>query len=286
MAFAALNPLAALWRQRGLTCLLMPPGFDAFAPTPPTATAAAQAVPARDLAAPNQRRQNPPRPVRSAATGPSDRDRPAATRPQQRAAVHAFPSEAVPAPASAVDAPWRPSPPPVRPAPWPHLLGQTRPGHIVWTYWSLGPDIRDPATPGRAQRRAFLQRLLHDLGHPAGTHTFWPVCLPPDPDALPPVPEDTALGALEKTPPAPAYAPAPDVFWSGARQLRARGVVVLGSVAGQAAGLPGGLRPLQQLRHRGQLVWVLWDVENLLAQEQRYASMLAFLRQAFVPVLR
>ena len=36
MAFAALNPLAALWRQRGLTCLLMPPGFDAFAPTPPT----------------------------------------------------------------------------------------------------------------------------------------------------------------------------------------------------------------------------------------------------------
>ena len=100
------------------------------------------------------------------------------------------------------------------------------------------------------------------------------------------MPEDTALGALEKTPPAPAYAPAPDVFWSGARQLRARGVVVLGSVAGQAAGLPGGLRPLQQLRHRGQLVWVLWDVENLLAQEQRYASMLAFLRQAFVPVLR
>ena len=177
-------------------------------------------------------------------------------------------------------------PPHVWPAPWRDLLGQTRPGHIVWTYWSLGPDIRDPATPGRAQRRAFLQRLLHDLGHPAGTHTFWPVCLPPDPDALPPVPEDTALGALEKTPPAPAYAPAPDVFWSGARQLRARGVVVLGSVAGQAAGLPGGLRPLQQLRHRGQLVWVLWDVENLLAQEQRYASMLAFLRQAFVPVLR
>ena len=43
MAFAALNPLAALWRQRGLTCLLMPPGFDAFAPTPPTATAASTA---------------------------------------------------------------------------------------------------------------------------------------------------------------------------------------------------------------------------------------------------
>ena len=199
MAFAALNPLAALWRQRGLTCLLMPPGFDAFAPTPPTATAAAQAVPARDLAAPNQRRQNPPRPVRSAATGPSDRDRPAATRPQQRAAVHAFPSEAVPAPASAVDAPWRPLPPHVWPAPWRDLLGQTRPGHIVWTYWSLGPDIRDPATPGRAQRRAFLQRLLHDLGHPAGTHTFWPVCLPPDPDALPPVPEDTAVSYTHLT---------------------------------------------------------------------------------------
>lgn len=70
MAFAALNPLAALWRQRGLTCLLMPPGFDAFAPTPPTATAAAQAVPARDLAAPNQRRQNPPAPRPLGRNGP------------------------------------------------------------------------------------------------------------------------------------------------------------------------------------------------------------------------
>jgi hypothetical protein len=31
---------------------------------------------------------------------------------------------------------------------------------------------------------------------------------------------------------------------------------------------------------------VLWDVDNLLQFDRRYTSMLAFLRQAFLPVLR
>ncbi|SDG04360.1 hypothetical protein [Desulfovibrio legallii] len=275
MAFAALNPLAALWRQRGLTSLLMPPGFDAFAQPDAPAARPTPAAPQR----PTAHRQPPSRPARP------ERSRPAAPEhAPQRATVHAFRPPAPDAPAATAEAAWRPLPPHVWPAPWRDLLSQTRPGHILWTYWNLGQDIRDPDAPGRTERRAFLQRLLRDLGHPAGTHTFWPVCLPPDPDALPPAPAGNPPGTSVAA--APAYVPAPDVFWSGARRLRSRGVVVLGSAAGKAAGLPGVLRPLQQLRHRGHLVWVLWDVENLLAQEQRYASMLAFLRQAFLQILR
>ena len=148
---------------------------------------------------------------------------------------------------------------------------------MLWTYWNLGPDLCDPQTPGRMERRQFLQRLLNDLGHPAGTHTFWPACLPPDPEALPPtVPPISDNG----------FAANADVFWSGAAQLRARGVVVMGSAAANAVALPGGLRPPQQIRHRGKLVWVLWDVDNLLQFDQRYASMLALLREALRHILR
>ena len=68
--------------------------------------------------------------------------------------------------------------------------------------------------------------------------------------------------------------------------LGARGVVVMGSAAAKALALPGGLRPLQQTRHRGHLIWVLWDVEYLLHEEQRYGAMLAFLRQALRHVIR
>ena len=69
-------------------------------------------------------------------------------------------------------------------------------------------------------------------------------------------------------------------------QLKARGVVVMGSAAARAVALPGGLRPPQQIRHRGKLVWVLWDVDNLLQLDQRYASMLALLRDALRHFLR
>ena len=66
----------------------------------------------------------------------------------------------------------------------------------------------------------------------------------------------------------------------------ARAVVVMGSVAARALGLPAGVRPLQQLRHRGTLVWVLWDVEFLLDEPQRYAAMLAFVRRALQQISR
>lgn len=297
MAFALVNPVSALWQRRGLTTLLMPEGYDAFAVPQPEAAGAVSATdhsqthtgqahtgqPARERQSWQKGGQQHPRPTSPTANSGAQSQRrprtdagPDAAQAANRAAAHPK-SESAPAAEPGKAAAWLPLPPHVWPSPWQSRLQQTRPGPVLWTYWNLGPDLCDPQTQGRLERRQFLQRLLHDLGHPAGTHTFWPSCLPPDPDALPPaMPPMTENG----------YAANADVFWSGAAQLRARGVVVMGSAAANAVALPGGLRPPQQIRHRGRLVWVLWDVDNLLQFDQRYASMLALLREALRHILR
>jgi len=313
MAFAFVNPVSALWQRRGLTTLLMPEGYNAFAaPQQEQARAVhgnGQAAPRPGQAYSAQPRAGQPARERqpwqqsmqqqsaAGARGGANQDTPprqrpqtagqpalqepgaqhAAQKPDQRSAVKPQSNQ----PRQSADQPagssWLPLPPHVWPEPWQTRLTQTRPGPVLWTYWNLGPDLCDPQTPGRLERRQFLQRLLQDLGHPAGTHTFWPSCLPPDPAALP---APDADGTDQ------AYAANPDVFWSGAMQLKARGVVVMGSAAANAVALPGGLRPPQQIRHRGKLVWVLWDVDNLLRSDQRYASMLALLREALRHILR
>ncbi len=301
MAFALVNPVSALWQRRGLTTLLMPEGYNAFAAPQQEASRAAStnahgqtragqahagqahtAQPARERQPWQQSgQQQSPRPASPAPHREMQAQRrphmPAGPDTAQAANRTAPQAEAAPAAEQGKAAAWLPLPPHVWPAPWQARLKQTSPGPILWTYWNLGPDLCDPQTPGRMERRQFLQRLLNDLGHPAGTHTFWPSCLPPDPAALPPaVPPMSDNG----------FAANADVFWSGAAQLRARGVVVMGSAAANAVALPGGLRPPQQIRHRGKLVWVLWDVDNLLQFDQRYASMLALLREALRHILR
>lgn len=264
MAFTLINPVNALWQRRGLSCLLMPEGFNAFAARQ---TCEAHLEPANQATGEKQHR--PPRPLAKTSAIP-------------RAAQAKTPTTA-PAFGKTVAAQeprrpdlWHPLPPHAWPEPWRGRLKQTRPGLVLWTYWNLGPDLSDPQVQGRKERRVFLQRLLQDLGHPAGTHTFWPACLPQGPEAPP-----SSLTTEHD-----GYAANQDVFWSGVHQLKARGVVVMGSAAATAVGLQGGLRPPQQIRHRGRLIWVLWDVDNLLHFEQRYASMLAFLRQGMIPVLR
>ena len=316
MAFALVNPVTALWQRRGLTSLLMPDGYDAFAAPQDSARApsgngprvqpahahAGQSQPGASQAG-QPRERHPWQQSRQqtnqgqaapgqtnhtqASQGQTNQARQQA-RPQQQAqghtpvpAAHTAQNAGQHAGEQATDhakaAAWLPLPPHVWPSPWQTRLEQSRPGPVLWTYWNLGPDMCDPQTPGRLERRQFLQRLLQDLGHPAGTHTFWPSCLPPDPAALP-----TADPQVQDS----AYMANPDVFWSGAMQLKARGVVVMGSAAARAVALPGGLRPPQQIRHRGKLVWVLWDVDNLLQFDQRYASMLALLRDALRHFLR
>ena len=304
MAFALVNPVSALWQRRGLTSLLMPDGYDAFAAPQDSARAlsgngprvqpahahAGQSQPGASQPGQPRERQTWQQSRQQATSGQTNQTQ--ANQARQQAQAHApVPTEHAAqntgqhtgqhtgdqATDHAKAAAWLPLPPHVWPSPWQTRLEQTRPGPVLWTYWNLGPDMCDPQTPGRLERRQFLQRLLQDLGHPAGTHTFWPSCLPPDPAALPtdePQVQDNT------------YMANPDVFWSGAMQLKARGVVVMGSAAARAVALPGGLRPPQQIRHRGKLVWVLWDVDNLLQFDQRYASMLALLRDALRHFLR
>ena len=314
MAFAHVNPLTALWQRRGLSCLLMHEGFDAFAlrsvesaAIPPVrsreeqpryGSAARQPVHARQgmqggAKAPGSvdGQTGPGRQGGHEGQGSSFRQ---ATAPSRGQAAPPSPvqeqgsghrSAPVPAEGGQSAQPsgsrlWKPLAPDLWPTPWRWQLEKARPGLVLWTYWNLGLDLCNAQAEGQMERRGFLQKLLQDLAHPAGTHTFWPASLPDEggtepaaPPAVPPAREDGLV-------------PHADAFWSGASRLGARGVVVMGSAAVKALGLPSGLRPLQQARYRGHMVWVLWDVDYMQREDQRYASMLAFLRQALRQVTR
>lgn len=316
MAFADLNPLGALWQGRGLHCLLLPHDAPAACSLCRDPTPGAQPAP-KSRPAPHDARSVQPlpskmRPGVAPAFGPqatgTANSRPAKSgAPKQEAQQKAQGKQSAQGqqsaapPAGQSQASWRPLPPHVWPAPWQERLAATRPGLVLWTYWKLGQDLGGLQDEGHAARRAFFRRLLADLGHPGGTHTFWPACLPPVPaarcapsqgiDALPLSPTDA--GRVTGPPQEeavqvqiPTAAANPHVFWSGVSRLGARGVVVMGSAAVKALALPGNLRPLQQTRHCGHLVWVLWDVDYLLHEDQRYAAMLAFLRRALRQVAR
>lgn len=136
-------------------------------------------------------------------------------------------------------------------------------------------------------RRALLQKMLADLGHPAGTHSFWPAALP---QSLDPASAQAAASPTESPVPdsAPDTAetllyPAPEIFWSGVQHLKARALVVMGSPALKALELPPRLRPFQQTRHNGTLIVVLRDVDFLAQETNRYDAVKAFLRQALAP---
>ncbi|WP_291438713.1 hypothetical protein [Desulfovibrio sp.] len=307
MAFAHVNPLTALWQRRGLSCLLMPEGFDAFAPrraesaaTPPVrsreeqpryGSAARQPAHAQGVQGGAKAPGSPDRQSRPEGQGSSFRQAAAPSRGQGAppSPVQEQGSGHRPAPVPAEGGQsaqpsgsrlWKPLTPDLWPTPWRRQLEKTRPGLVLWTYWNLGLDLCNAQAEGQMERRGFLQKLLQDLAHPAGTHTFWPASLPDEGGAEPAVPP--AVPAARED----GLAPHADAFWSGASRLGARGVVVMGSAAVKALGLPSGLRPLQQARYRGHMVWVLWDVDYMQREDQRYASMLAFLRQALRQVTR
>lgn len=268
MAFADLNFTAALWQGRGLRWLAaqteLPPELSLMA-APAAATA-------------QQRRESPaPRPARQENRArPQEQIRPpAGTSAQAPRAAGTPGTQGAAGPGTR----WRPLAPAALPEPWRSRFDSTKAGRVAWTYWALGQDLAaGPGADGageaqaRAARRAFLARLLRDLGHPAGTHTFWPACLPAE-----------ASGAAGEE---AAFAAHADAFWSGAAHLGCRAVIVMGSPAVRALGLPARARPLAQLRWLGQLVLVLWDVDTLAGDEARYAPTLAFLRQALAPVAR
>ena len=147
------------------------------------------------------------------------------------------------------------------PQAWQEFFSRAKAGRVLWTYQFLGDDMGGKADP---QRRALLNRLLKDMNLPAGTSTFWPCCLP-----------QHCGGAAD-----------PNIFWQGARALKARIVIVMGYKALRALGLPEGTSLWSQVRHEGCLVYVTPDVPLLLDQPQRYGPTLQFLRENIGRALR
>lgn len=191
-----------------------------------------------------------------AARAPSPR--PEVSRPQRAPSAPAVES----APPAAPEAATPPTLPPDHwPAAWRTRLAATRPAVVLWTYWALGEDL---CLRPNAARRELFRRLLGDLGHPSGTHSFWPAALPGE-------------HGLEANGP---------VFWSGVDMLKARALVVMGSPAVKALELPSRLRPFQQTRHNGRMVVVLRDVDFLVEEPHRYDAVREFLRQALAPFAR
>jgi hypothetical protein len=140
------------------------------------------------------------------------------------------------------------------PLAWQEFFSRAKQGRVLWTYQYLGDDLGGAADP---QRRALLNRLLKDMNLPAGTSTFWPCCLPQH------------CGGTA----------APEIFWQGVRALKARVVIIMGYKAMRAVALPEEATLWSQVRHEGCLVYVTPDVPLLLAEPQRYAPTVQFLRE-------
>ena len=256
MAFARLSQASRIWLANGLGSLLapgdLPPGqslLDWRGEDPRQAKAPPQAI-----------RQRPP------SQGQAWEQARATRQPQ--------PLAPQPAPEAPRKTPaWRLLPLEEWPAQWRERLAQSRKGRFAWTYMDLGADLLrrgagDEEGEAASQRRLrgdCLRRLFADLGHPGGTHAFWPIALPDQNGAL---------------------APNVDCFWSGLERLECRGVVILGSQAAQAALGTKDLKPLTQLFKCGKLVWILWEAHVMAGNPAAYAKALAFLRRSLANFIR
>lgn len=129
------------------------------------------------------------------------------------------------------------------PAPWVALKNRRplppRP-LVFWTYAGLGDDLMGTAN---AHRQQAIVRLLSALRHPGGTHVFWPYALP-------------------------EYAASvPSLFWSGVELLKPRVILIFGSEARDALGLPKSLVPFGQERIHGRLIVQLHQPASLVDDE-------------------
>jgi len=150
------------------------------------------------------------------------------------------------------------------PVDWRERLAKTRSAPVLWTYWELGRDLCGAPDP---QRRELLQDLLQELGHPPGTHSFWPVALP------------GRDGELE------ANAP---VFWEGVRLLHSRAIMIMGPHVLPSLALPDNLlalRPFQQRRHQGSSLIVLPAPDMLIRAKRRMQALREFVRQSLASFL-
>ena len=143
------------------------------------------------------------------------------------------------------------------PAPW-QALKNRRPlpprPLVFWTYAGLGDDLMGTPDPARQQ---VIVRMLKELAHPGGTHVFWPYALPDDNT----IPEPNA----------------PSLFWSGTALLRPRALLLFGSEARDALGMPKTLMPYCQYRVDGRLIIQLPQPLTLAGKEDAFRRALAFL---------
>lgn len=195
--------------------------------------------------------------------------------PEAQPAAHPRPRpprparEAAPAATSASPPPeerkndWRPLPTEDWPEPWRQLLARTKRGRIAWIYAKLGCDLLAAVKPqaaadeGRAARSQTLRRILASLGHPAGTHTFWPGQLNLD------------------------EAPEIEIFWSGLHALGCRGVIFLDPDYARLLCQDGRLRSYMQAKIRSQFIWPLPPIESL--KEADYQRIIPYLRRVLKP---
>lgn len=253
MAFEDVSPAAAIWQGSGLRYILMPQGGNIGKMT------------GRGV-----ERRAPVNLASSVFNLKSPAGTPCGAR---NGLCHAAKSVASPSATASQKTVFTPLPFVEWPAVWQEQFQRTKKGLFGWTYWDLGSDLLTAHDKGvlseaRAQakneRARVMGRLLRELGHPSGTHTFWPPYL-----------ELTDEGE-----------PKPELFWSGLKLLGCRGVIIFGSRAARTLIPKPGLRPLQQLRQNGFQVWIMKDLSGLEQDQEHYARMLIFLKETLRVFIR
>ncbi len=141
------------------------------------------------------------------------------------------------------------------PQDWQARFHATKPARVIWTYWNLGHDLCGEASDAR---RHLLRKILAELKHPAGTHSFWPMALPQE-------------NSAELVPNIP-------VFWSGVRLLDARVLIILGDAAAKALGYNVYDMPFKEFRKQDKLVILAKDMEVLMEKPHMYSMLMDYLR--------
>lgn len=245
MAFAYLNLPGRIWRDNGLKYLLSPEDLPQ--------ERGLCASPKLNISEFKTNFSPKPKAPKSIFQAPTKEEKP--SHAQDRSAWKALPLES-----------W--------PEQWQKQFSCTRKGRFAWTYMDLGSDLlmgrekKRPTDPGNLidERRKCLSRLLKDLGHPGGTHTFWPVAMPQS--------EGGDLVANS------------ECFWSGLSKLECRGVIIMGSLAAQAVMETQDIKPLDHLFKFGQLVWILWEPHVIISKPEVYGKALAFLKSSLGKFVR
>ena len=130
---------------------------------------------------------------------------------------------------------------------------------VAWTYAGLEQDVLAPTNP---QRQAIIKKLVAELNHKQGTHSFIPYSL---------LHEDNSSSLA-------TYQDA-TFFWSAMRLVRPRVLLIFGSVARDALNMPKILVPLQKINMGALQILQMHKPETLADDANNYATTLAFLQE-------